>query len=96
MAGRGPHRNRRDANEPQIFAILRAHGIQVHSIDRPCDAMCGYKGQTFLVEVKDGPKAKLTATQQPFHDSWTGGIVILDSEDAATSWAQQIRGLRRT
>jgi len=51
-------KNRRDLNEPQIFDIIRSHGIQVYPTDQPADAVCGFSGMTFLVEVKNGPKAK--------------------------------------
>ena len=89
---RGGHqKNKRDANEPIIFAILRAHGISVYPIDKPADALCGFRGVSFLVEIKNGPKAKLTDAQHKFLNTWTGDHTILDSEEAATRWCQDIR-----
>lgn len=89
---RGHHiKNKRDTNEGIIFDILRAHGISVYPIDKPADALCGYRGVTFLIEVKNGPKAKLTPPQHKFLNTWTGDHTILDSEEAATKWAQDVR-----
>ena len=89
---RGHHiKNRRDKNEKQIFDIIRAHGIQVHPIDKPCDAICGYRGVSLLVEVKNGVKAPLTPAQKKFLRTWEGQHVILCTEDEATGWAQEIR-----
>lgn len=89
---RGGHqKNKRDANEGIIFDILRAHGISVYPIDKPCDALCGYRGSSFLVEIKNGPKATLTTAQHKFIEKWDGDYTILDSEGAATRWCQDIR-----
>jgi len=47
---------KRDANEASVFAILRAHGLFVYPLDLPLDAVVGYGGRTYLLEVKDGPQ----------------------------------------
>lgn len=88
---RGQWANKRDANEPEIFAIIRAHGIDVAPLDRPADAVCGYKGRSYLVEVKNGPKAPLTKAQKAFIASWRGHHVVLCSEAEAVAWCQQVR-----
>ena len=89
---RGHHiKNKRDANEAAIFCILRAHGIQVYPTDKPADAVCGFRGVTFLVEVKNGVKAPLTAAQKKFLSTWEGQHQILCTEDEATAWAQEVR-----
>jgi len=88
---RGQWANKRDANEPEIFAIIRAHGIDVCPTDRPADAVCGYKGRSYLVEVKNGPKAKLTKAQEAFLASWRGQHVILCSEAEAEAWCKLVR-----
>jgi len=65
-------KNRRDLNEPQIFDIIRSHGIQVYPTDQPADAVCGFSGMTFLVEVKNGPKAKTLEWDRVFARLETG------------------------
>ena len=88
---RGQYKNKRDANEPQIFDILRAHGLSVYQLNQPLDAVCGFGGRTYLVEVKNGPKAKLTAPQEAFLASWRGQHVILCSEAEAEAWCKLVR-----
>jgi len=89
---RGHHiKNKRDINEAAIFRIIKAHGITVYPIDKPADALCGFRGVSLLVEIKNGPKAKLTDAQKKFLNTWTGHHVILDSEESAIKWCQDIR-----
>ena len=92
MGIRGNYKNKRDANEKIIFAILRSYGIQVEPTDEPLDAICAYKGVNYLVEVKDGPKARYTPKQKEFMDRWQGQYVVLRSEQEAFTWAQEITG----
>jgi hypothetical protein len=91
MAFKPPQKARRDANEAAIFAILRAHGLAVVATDKPLDAVVGYGGKTFLVEVKNGPMALLTGPQVKFLDEWPGYAKVLRSEDDALLWAQNVR-----
>jgi len=73
-----------DANQDQIVSALRAAGAYVWIIGLPVDLLVGYKGHTFLVEVKDGAKKRLTALQDEFFQSWTGGTLArIDSPEAA-------------
>lgn len=55
-----------DANQAQIVSALRAAGAYVWIIGLPVDLLVGFNGQTFLVEIKDGPKKALTRLQQDF------------------------------
>ena len=64
-----------DANQTQIVSALRAAGAYVWIIGLPVDLLVGYKGHTFLVEVKDGPKKRLTALQEDFFANWTGSTL---------------------
>lgn len=90
--GRQYSKNRRDENEKPIFDLLRKCGFSVFPLHEPCDALAGFKGMTYLIEVKNGPKAKHTATQTAFYDEWKGSPVVrLNSIDEASSWANQIR-----
>lgn len=69
---------RRDANEPQVIAALRAAGAYVKQIndEGAFDLLCWHGGRTFLLEVKDGskpPSARtLSPAEQKFHDEWPG------------------------
>jgi len=73
-----------DANQAQIVSALRAAGAYVWIIGLPVDLLVGYNNQTFLVEIKDGPKKSLTRLQQDFFGKWVGGGLhrIDNAEDA--------------
>jgi hypothetical protein len=46
--------------------------------------LVGYKGHTFLVEVKDGPRKRLTALQDDFFKNWSGSTLArIDGSEAA-------------
>jgi hypothetical protein len=50
----------------------------------PVDLLVGYKGHTVLMEVKDGPKKRLTALHDTFFENWTGGTLSrVDGPEAA-------------
>jgi len=78
------HAKRVDANQDAIVATLRAAGAHVWIIGLPVDLLVGYKGHTFLVEVKTTSKKPLTVLQADFFKSWSGGTLArIDSPDAA-------------
>ena len=62
-----------DATQDQVVSALRAAGAYVWIIGLPVDLLVGYNGQTFLVEVKSGPRKALTKLQQEFFAKWVGG-----------------------
>ena len=73
-----------DQNQDQIVSALRAAGAVVWVIGLPVDLLVGYKGHTFLVEVKNGPRKRLTALQADFFESWGGGTLArIDGPDGA-------------
>ena len=73
-----------DANQDQIVSALRAAGAYVWPIGLPVDLLVGFKGHTWLMEVKDGPKKRLTPLQADFFESWTGGTLCrVDGPEAA-------------
>jgi hypothetical protein len=73
-----------DKNQEQIVATLRAAGAYVWVIGLPVDLLVGYKGHTFLVEVKDGPRKRLTALQNDFFNNWPGSTLArIDGPEAA-------------
>jgi hypothetical protein len=73
-----------DANQAQIVSALRAAGAYVWIIGLPVDLLVGYNGNTFLVEIKDGPKKRLTKLQQDFFENWSGSTLArIDGPEAA-------------
>lgn len=85
-------RARTDQNQAEIVKALRGIGCTVYSMaqlgDGMPDLLVGYKGKTWLVEVKDGNKPpsarKKTEDQIRFWDTWTGGgLVMVESAEHA-------------
>ena len=73
-----------DANQKQIISALEAAGAYVWVIGLPVDLLVGYKKHTFLVEVKNGPRKRLTPLQGGFFENWSGGTLArIDSPDGA-------------
>jgi len=73
-----------DANQEQIVSALRVHGAYVWIIGLPVDLLVGYNGQTFLMEIKDGPKKRLTKLQEDFFQNWLGSTLCrIDGVEAA-------------
>jgi hypothetical protein len=74
-----------DANQPGIVAGLRAAGCTValaHAVGRGFpDLVVGYRGCTYLLEVKDGDKPpsarKLTPAQVDWHAAWRGHVAVV-------------------
>lgn len=91
---RGQYANKRDRNEAEIVAILRAHGFTVALMDTPVDLLIGRSGKTYIAEVKDGPKAKYTKAQREFLGLWRGQFVRFDSVESVEAWARAQRGNR--
>ena len=78
------HAARIDANQAQIVSALRAAGAYVWIIGLPVDLLVGYKGHTFLVEIKTDAKKRLTALQGDFFNNWSGSTLArIDSPEAA-------------
>lgn len=71
-----------DRNQGEIVSYLRAKGVVVRVSsqlgDGFVDLVCGYRGKTFLLEVKDGKqppsRQALTPAELEFHSTWTGGV----------------------
>ena len=73
-----------DENQVEIVSALRAAGAYVWIISLPVDLLVGYRGHTFLVEIKDGPRKRLTALQDDFFKNWPGSTLArIDSPEAA-------------
>lgn len=86
---------RRDANHFDIIEGFRRLGATVIDVSQtPCgfDILVGYGGLTMPVEIKTGPREKLTDFEQRVHDSWTGGKRIVWDYDGV---AETVNTLRR-
>jgi hypothetical protein len=71
--------SRVDANQPAIVERLRAIGasvFHVHQLKNAFDLLVGYRGRTFIMEVKDPsqpPSARqLTKGEAKFKAEWRG------------------------
>jgi hypothetical protein len=78
------HAKRTDANQEAIVKALRDAGAYVWVISLPVDLLVGYKGHTFLVEIKTDARKRLTALQADFFENWSGSTLArVDSPEAA-------------
>ena len=78
------HAKRTDANQEAIVKALRDAGAYVWIISLPVDLLVGYKGHSFLVEIKTDARKRLTALQADFFENWSGSTLArVDSPDAA-------------
>lgn len=83
--------SRVDANQPAIVAALRGIGASVlhlHQLKNCFDILVGYRGRTFLMEIKDPSqppsKRQLTPGEAEFRDTWRGTTYhIVHSPDEA-------------
>lgn len=79
-----------DRNQPEIVQALRQVGAYVESLaavgSGVPDLLVGFRGETVLIEVKDGAKAKsarqLTDQQIEWHAAWPGGRCVVASNVA--------------
>lgn len=80
-----------DSNQPAIVDALRAIGATVqhlHAVGKGCpDLAVGWRGKTFLIEVKDGKASPsqraLTDAQVEWHGGWKGQVAIAYCPDDA-------------
>ena len=80
-----------DANQSEVTKALRKIGASVqllHSVGKGCpDMLVGYKGNNYLLEIKDGGKPesarKLTAEQTIWHFDWKGQVAIVTNPQEA-------------
>lgn len=80
-----------DANQEQIVSALRAAGAIVQSlaaIGKGCpDLLVSFRGNLFLLEVKDGNKRpseqKLTKDQLTWHQAWGALVEVVNSPEQA-------------
>jgi hypothetical protein len=66
----------RDLNEPAIVAALEAIGATVVRTDA-IDLIVGFRGRTFLLEVKGRRHTRITDFQKRLGSTWNGGPYAL-------------------
>lgn len=73
-----------DQNQAAIVEALRKAGAYVWVIGLPVDILCGFRGHTWLVEIKRDSKARLTPLQRDFFENWSGSTLArIDGPEAA-------------
>ena len=73
-----------DKNQADIVEALRKAGAYVWIIGLPVDLLCGFRGHTWLVEIKRDSKARLTPLQADFFENWSGSTLArIDGPDGA-------------
>ena len=76
-------RNSRDKNEPAIIQALVAVGATVQQADF-CDLVVGFRGQNYLIEVKNPEgKNKIEESQAKLLETWRGQYEIVKTADEA-------------
>jgi hypothetical protein len=82
-----------DDNQKEIVQALRAVGASVAVTsalgDGFGDIVIGFRGQNFIIEIKDEnkppSKRKLTPAEEEFHNGWNGQIDVAINVDEALS-----------
>lgn len=83
---------RTDDNQREIVSALRKAGatvISLASLGNGCpDLLVGFRGVTYLFEVKDGSKSpskrRLTELEEKFRQAWQGlPVVVVNSVEEA-------------
>jgi hypothetical protein len=80
-----------DRNQDEIVSALRAAGAIVQSLAAigkgVPDLLVSFRGNLFLLEVKDGSKPpsgqKLTEAQKTWHQAWGALVEVVNSPEAA-------------
>jgi hypothetical protein len=84
-----------DANQSEVVAEFRRLGAVVqplHSVGQGVpDLLVGYKLWNFLIEVKDGAKAKLTPDQVEWHRLWRGQVDVIRSVEDVRLFMETIK-----
>lgn len=89
---------RTDANQTEIVEEFRSYGFSVYITSHVGkgfpDIIIGYGGVNYLIEIKDGKKAKsaqkLTKAEQEFFDTWRGQVIVINSREKAYNLAMAI------
>lgn len=85
--------HRADTNEARIIAALESRGATVHKCGQPVDLIGGFRGVTFLAEVKT-IRGNLRESQRKFLETFQGLAVVLRTPADAHVLIDKIEGLR--
>jgi len=91
-------RKRTDHNQREVITVLKRMGVSVHDTSAVGggfpDLVCGLRGWTALLEVKNGERRwGYTPQQIAFHSDWMGSpIITVSSIEEAIKWARGITG----
>jgi hypothetical protein len=84
------HDAKRDASEPAIVQELEARGVSVVRLHTPVDLLLGFRGRTYLSEVKTG-KGSLNENQIKFIGAWNGGVIqVFRTPDDARAFVESL------
>jgi hypothetical protein len=82
-----------DANQQAIVDALRAAGVSVEVLGDPTDLLVGFRGQNWLLEVKNPTTrygqgrndnaAGTTSKQEKWRDGWRGQVAVVWSVEEA-------------
>ena len=76
-----------DNNQPEIVKFFREQEFSVliiSTLKNCCDIVIAKNGKTAMIEIKDGPKKKLTPGETKFRDEWKGQWNLITSIKDAT------------
>lgn len=84
---------RRDRNEPEIMAELRAYGFQVEQVSGTGvpDLLLSRAGRWYTAEIKSEGE-KLTEAQRAFHARAKAHIPVLRTAEDVGEWVEFLRG----
>jgi len=80
---------KRDANEKEIVDYLKKRGLSVERLNTPLDLLVGYNKRNYLVEIKM-PKKHMNDKQIKFTESWKGQLVVINSIEQASMFADGV------
>lgn len=86
-----------DANQPEIVEAFRKAGCSVtptHAAGKGFPDLCvGYRGKTYLCEIKDGSlswsRRVLTDAQVEWFDNWRGHAVVVETVEEALAMVKE-------
>lgn len=80
-----------DKNQAEIVKALRDANCMVWIIGLPVDLLVLICGEFHLMEIKDGPKKKLTKLQLDFFDQWKSAqLHVVTSVQDALNIVEQV------
>ena len=81
-------KHKTDDNQQEIIDALRAIGasiVDLSAVGRGCpDLACGFRGQVFILEIKNpNTKGKLSTNQKVWHKNWNGQVAVVRTVEEA-------------